>query len=535
MINLQISDNQKPHALQELLLRPEMMSNGECLIGRSSKAGLVLDGVEISRYHAKIFFHEHRYYFVDLGSSCGSNLNNQTVAAQQSYKMSAGDVIVIGRFMITIAQMGDPDEETIMRLPAEPTPDQYMPVAAIAPDQFTRWQKGNLQVRCAEIIDETHDVKTFRFVAEPPLLFSYKPGQFITLELDINGAEVLRSYSISSTPSRPHSLEITVKRVPEASPDLAPGLVSNWLHDNLQVGSTIKLSGPLGKFSCFQHPSRKLLFISAGSGITPMMGMSRWLCDTAADCEMVFLHSARTPADIIYHQELLLLSARHQNFRPIVTVTQAQSGQGWLGLTGRLNPRMLEVMIPDFSERMIFVCGPAAFMTATKEMMLSLNFPMEQYHEESFGGSKNQKSSKPVSPKPAPVAKNNRGLRKILLASSEQSVSQSHNGFSVSVSNIVSSPVSKPIPTGSMVVFQKSNQEVISDNSTSILELAEQAGVKIRSSCRSGACGTCKQKKIAGIVKMEDFDPEALEPSEQSAGYILTCVSYPEGKVVIDA
>jgi glycine betaine catabolism B len=531
MINLQLCDNQNPSDIKELALRPEAMTNGECLLGRSSKASLILDSLEVSRYHAKIFFHEHRYYFLDLGSSCGSTINDQAVSAQQSYKLSAGDVIGIGRFVITIAQMGDPDEDTVVRLAPEPTPEQYMPVAAIEPAQLSRWTKGNLTVRCAEIINETHDVKTFRFVTDPPTLFSYKPGQFVTLELDIDGEEVLRSYSISSTPSRPHSLEITVKRVPAASPDVAPGLVSNWLHDNLSVGSIIKLSGPLGKFSCFQHPSRKLLFISGGSGITPMMGMSRWLCDTAADCDMVFLHSARTPADVIYQQELLLLSSKHQNFRPIVTTTQWQSGQGWMGLTGRLNPNMLKSIIPDFMERTVFVCGPEAFMAATKEIMVCLKFPMEQYHEESFGGTKSKKNPKatPV----APAISRKGSLRKILLESCEPSViSQPPSSI---ISSVVSSPVSNPVPTGSMVVFQKSNQQVSTDGSVSILELAEEEGVKIRSSCRSGACGTCKKKKIEGTVRMEEFDPEALEPDEQQAGYILTCVSFPEGKVVIDA
>jgi glycine betaine catabolism B len=66
------------------------------------------------------------------------------------------------------------------------------------------------------------------------------------------------------------------------------------------------------------------------------------------------------------------------------------------------------------------------------------------------------------------------------------------------------------------------------------LEIAERAKVKIRSSCRSGDCGTCKQKKIEGAVRMGDFDPEALEPEERAAGYILTCVAFPQGRVVMD-
>jgi glycine betaine catabolism B len=76
---------------------------------------------------------------------------------------------------------------------------------------------------------------------------------------------------------------------------------------------------------------------------------------------------------------------------------------------------------------------------------------------------------------------------------------------------------------------------VSGDGSASILEMAEENGVKIRSSCRAGACGTCKKKKLSGNVRMDDFDEEALEADEQAEGYILTCVSFPIEAVAIDA
>src|SRR6185295_2577374 len=104
------------------------------------------------------------------------------------------------------------------------------------------WQRGKLSLRCIQVIDETHDVKTFRFVAEPPKLFRYLPGQFITIEAPVDGEVLRRSYTISASPSRPHSLSVTVKRTPE-------GKVSNWLHDNLKVGDTIFADGPHGAFT----------------------------------------------------------------------------------------------------------------------------------------------------------------------------------------------------------------------------------------------------------------------------------------------
>jgi glycine betaine catabolism B len=536
LIHLRLFSPQTPDNFQDLALRPENTIDRKCTIGRSPTATVVLDSQEVSRLHGEIVERNGEHYFIDTGSSGGSLLNDVAVIAHQEHPLKSGDVLSLGSFTLKVTQIGDPDAATMVKLPVL-TPAQYMPVSAIAPEEFTRWQKGDITVRCAEIIDETDDVRTFRFVAEPPVLFSYKPGQFATLALQINGEEVLRSYSISSTPSRPHSLEITVKRVPAASPDVPPGLVSNWLHDNMKVGNKLQLSGPLGKFTCFQYPSRKLLFISGGSGITPMMGMSRWICDTIANCDIVFFHSARTPADIIYHQELTLLSSRHKNFRPLVTVTQWKSGQGWLGLTGRLNANMVKLTIPDFMERTIFVCGPAAFMEAAKETIASLGFPMENYHEESFGGSKAKKKVATPAPAPAPVAPAietpqivpaSYGLRQ-LLRSGDPAATPAPTPAAI--------PAAAPVASASKiaVMFKKSDRHVDADGEDSILDLADQNGVKIRSSCRSGNCGTCKKKKVSGNVKMSDFDAEALEPSEQEEGYILTCVAFPQDLVTMDA
>jgi glycine betaine catabolism B len=541
MIHFRLFDTQK-NISHELLLKPETMPGQKCQIGRAPNSSLVLDSPEISRLHGEISYQNCAYYFTDPGSAGGSWLNEKAIFAKQECELAVGSVLTIGHFTLTVIQIGDTDACTVVYIPpaAQPlTPEQYMPVSAIDPNSFTRWQKGDLKVRCAEIIDETHDVKTFRFVAEPGVLFSYKPGQFITLDLEINGEEVLRSYSISSTPSRPHSLEITVKRVPATSKDLPAGLVSNWLHNNLKVGSEVKLSGPMGKFTCFQYPSQKLLFISAGSGITPMMGMSRWLCDTMADCDLVFLHSARTSADIIYQQELMMMSARHKKFQPLVTVTQSQPGQSWMGLTGRLTASMLQSIVPDFLDRVAFVCGPEPFMVGTKKLLESLNFPAENYHEESFGGTKPAKSTVPpasVESAPTPLPAGG-GLRSLL--NREIETPEPSGSFAVSAQQ--QSPVAPfvvdPIETigQTTIFFAKSGQNVSCDGEESVLEVAESQGVKIRSSCRSGNCGTCKKRKLEGTVRMSAFDPEALEESEQEEGFILTCVAFPQGRVVMDA
>ncbi|MCV3216572.1 FAD-binding oxidoreductase [Plectonema radiosum NIES-515] len=583
MIKIKVIDPKKPEQLQEVDLNLNTKLNHECFIGRLLNCDLVLDGTEVSRMHGKISQKNENYYYADLASSCGSRLNGENAQINQDYLLKNGDSIQVGRYFLMIVQISSvqrsSNDDTIIDIPQvqktspqsdnqeivpEPkvettpveaplptpavvvAPQEYMPVGMIEPTDLQRWTKGDLTVRCISVIDETYDVKTFRFACDPPVLFTYKPGQFVTLDLEINGEEVSRSYSISSTPSRPHTLEITVKRVPPpggSEPETPKGLVSNWLHDNVTAGSIIKLSGPLGKFTCFANPSQKLLLISAGSGITPMMSMSRWLCDTGANCDIIFFHCARSPRDIIYRYELEMMSGRYPNFHLAVSTTRNEPGHSWLSLTGRLDAAMLQVVAPDYRIRTVYVCGPDTFMEGTKQMLESISFPMQNYYEESFGPPK--KKPKSVEPKqqtvPSSTAKNVTpvaGFMDMMRNLSTETVPESN----VSDRVVVSASVATPTPTlpkstssgKTVVVFSKSGKEVDCDGEEPILNLADQEGVKIRSSCRAGVCGSCKKRKLEGEVRLEG-EPEGLEESELQEGYILTCISYPIGKVVIDA
>jgi ferredoxin-NADP reductase len=579
MLKLRIIDPQQPSKLKEIELHLAMMINYECLIGRFPNCNVVLDSAEVSRMHGKIYLKNGNCYYTDLASRAGSRLNAEYVQINQDYLLKMGDMIQIGRFFLMVISIISTDEPTqidrqininqnnisinnslgnvqkaaIASAKSLPPPllsgsnnqtQEYMPLATVDPNQIERWKKGELTVKCVQIIDETHDVKTFRFVADPPMLFTYKPGQFVTLDLEINCEQVLRSYSISSTPSRPHTLEITIKRVlapPNSGSDVPPGLVSNWLHDNLKVGSNIKLSGPMGKFTCFANPAPKLLLISAGSGITPMMSMSRWLYDTASDVDIVFFHCARSPKDIIFRQELELMTAQHPKFNLAVSITRREPSQVWMSFTGRLNATMLKMIAPDYQERTVYVCGPNPFMEAVHDMLESINFPMHNYYEESFGPPRKQKKTSNATAKIEPPASNSRnlGLRGML----GKMPTEASPGQDAIIPAPTTPALATPTPSylfpasssPAIVVFANSGKEVPGDGDETILDMAEQQGVKIRSSCRSGVCGTCKKRKSEGNIKMADYDPEALEESEIQQGYILTCVSYPIGRVVVDA
>src|SRR4051812_45151945 len=193
---------------------------------------------------------------------------------------------------------------------------------------------------CRQVRDETHDVKTFVFSAREPRLFRYKPGQFLTLDLPIGGQVINRCYTISSAPTRGDLISITVKRVPG-------GIVSNWLHDTLRPGYELRAVGPLGEFTAFDHSSPKYLFMSGGSGITPLMSMARTYHDLAQDRDITyhdlaqdrditFVPSARSPADIIFRSELDLMARNLPRFSVAHVCETTDGERNWSGFRGRL-------------------------------------------------------------------------------------------------------------------------------------------------------------------------------------------------------
>lgn len=462
--------NYKTGTVLEEQLAPAKTAHCEWMIGRSVNCDLVLASPEVSRVHGRIEYDRGQYYFSDLGSTDGSCLNQKPVEVNRRCVLKQDDLIRIGDFILAVDFDSTSD-------PAQP-------------EQWTE----DLTVRCVQIVEETADIKTFRFVATFLQPFFYQPGQFVCLQLEIDGKPVQRAYSISSSPARPHTLDITVKRVPPPadSPEAPPGLVSNWLHEHLTVGDEVQLNGgPLGQFTC-GTTADKLLLISAGSGITPMLSTARWLYDTAQERDVIFFHSARSPHDIVARQELEFIAARQPQFRLALTVTRP-GGQPWLGYTGRLTETMLLSLAPDLGDRTIYVCGPEPFMEGVKAMLSTLNFPMENYHEESFG-------------------------RPSVLSSSHQPSA---------IASMATASSSEPA-----VVFSEAGQEFACGEGESILEVAQQNGIKIRSGCLQGVCGVCKQRKQEGEVRYA-AEPSALSAEEQEAGYILPCVAFPVGRVVV--
>lgn len=469
MLSLKII-NLETNITQETVLKSDATT--ACLVGRNPSCDIVLDDPLVSNVHGMFIQQANQWSYLDLLPTNSSSINNIEIAEHKSQSLKIRDSIYIG--------------------------DSWLLVENIQASQPNRqWTEDRLTVNCVGVIAETHDVKTWRFAANPTVLFDYKPGQFVTLHLNINGQPVDRSYTISSTPSRPHTLEITVKRVPAPpdAPTASPGIVSNWLHDHLQVGAELEISNPMGDFTCAEHPARKILLLSAGSGITPMMSMSRWAYDAAADLDITFFHSARSCRDLVFQQELDRMSTQHPNFHLHLSLTREQAESDWQGLIGRLDPKMLTKIAPDFKERAVYVCGSESFMSSTKTLLEQLDFPMDNYFQESFGACQL-----------APT------LAEVKTANKNKAAKS----------------------TSALVVFSKSDTEIKSERDESILQLGKRENVRLKSGCGIGSCGVCKVKKIQGEVKYKSA-PDRLSSIEQAAGLILPCIAYPIGRVEIEA
>lgn len=317
---------------------------------------------------------------------------------------------------------------------------------------------------CRKVLEITHDVKSFHFEADSHRTFSFDPGQFITLQLEIDGAAFTRCYTISSPPTRPHLISITVKRVPG-------GPVSNWLHDHMVPGARITAQAPLGGFTLANPSAPKYLFLSAGSGITPLMSMTRTMYDLGSDADVLFVHSARTPADIIFRRELEAMAAVMPNIRVVNVCEDDYPSERWMGLRGRLSAPILQALAPDLDERETYTCGPAGYMASIRGILGEVGYDMRGYHEESFSF-----ENLPASDVPPPVDGAAEG-------------------------DGAATPPGAPITYS--VEFVRSGRTVTCAADGTLLDAAYAAGLRPPASCTQGMCGTCKTTMLSGEVDMQ--------------------------------
>ena len=344
------------------------------------------------------------------------------------------------------------------------------------------WNDSEL-LECAMIVPETTDTATFTFRAPSGAWFDYQPGQFLTLDLPVPGGNVQRTYTISSSPSRPLSISITAKAQ-------AGSIGTRWMLDNLKPGMKIKAYGPNGIFTSHKHKARKYLFISAGTGITPMMSMTTWAWDSGEMPDIVFVHSAKRPSEILFRERLEQFANRVPGLQLRFTVGQPDPFRTWPGYRGRLNQIMLGLMAPDYLDREVFCCGPEPFMQAVRDMLNALGYDMSRYHQESFGLAVANESEAPV------------------------------------LADVI------PSDAGAAITFAASGVTTTCAETDTVLAVAKRSGLNIPSGCTFGLCGTCKVKKTSGEVHM--VHNGGISEDDIAAGYILACCSHPMGAVSVE-
>lgn len=297
------------------------------------------------------------------------------------------------------------------------------------------WSVRALRGRVLEVIRETPDVKSFRLRANH-LWRGHRSGQFVTVDVELDGTRVRRCYSISSAPAHDsRTFSLTVKRA---------GRVSAWLHDHLVAGDVVELGSVAGTFVLpADAQAARLLFVSGGSGITPVMSMLRELASRNAIEDLVFLHAARSESDVIFAAELAHLAARQPGLRLALHY-------------GPIDGEALRAAVPDFAERETFMCGPPGMMAALAPSWTGIE---DRLKTERFDVTPARRTEVDTG------AARQASARKVRLT----------------------------------LAGSRSSLEI--DDSLPLLEHLERAGHNPKSGCRMGICNTCVCRKESGIVE----------------------------------
>ena len=262
--------------------------------------------------------------------------------------------------------------------------------------------------------------------------FNYQPGQYVGIGLLMDGRWRWRSYSLTSSPVRGgRTITITVKAMPE-------GFLSTHLVGGVAPGTIVRLAAPQGNFVMPDPAPAKVLFITGGSGITPVMSMLRTLARRAQITDVVHLHSAPTESDVMFAKELSDLERGHDGYQLRLRSTRTQ---------GRLDLSRLDDEVPDWRERQTWACGPEGMLDSAESAWSAAGVD-DLLHLERFAVSK-----------------------------------------------------AAPHGQGGTVEFARSGKTATADAATPLMEAGEGAGVRMPFGCRMGICQSCVVGLLEGHVR----------------------------------
>lgn len=348
-------------------------------------------------------------------------------------------------------------------------------------------------LKVVDIVDETADARSvsFEVPAEAPEKFAYKPGQFLTVAVPSDQTGIAaRCYSLSSSPHDGGPLTVTVKRT-------ADGYASNWICDNLSVGDTMRVLPPSGIFTPASLDADLLLF-AGGSGVTPIMSITRTALDQGTGRIVVF-YANRDERSVIFAEELTRLAAENPERLQVVH---------WLeSVQGLPTPEQVKTFVQPYLTYDAFVCGPAPYMKLVTTVLRELDFPRDRRHQEKFvslGGN-------PF----GDVEELQRAEEEMAAADADED-SAAADAFA----DLASGPVK--------VEVELDGEEFTFDDwdpRTKLLDFLESKGVKAPYSCREGECSACAIRLLEGEVKMVHND--VLDDEDLADGIRLGCQSLP--------
>jgi ferredoxin-NADP reductase len=295
----------------------------------------------------------------------------------------------------------------------------------------------------------------------------FRAGQHVGLTVEIDGVRETRFYSPACAERVDDEIEITVRAH-------AVGKVSRYLNERARPGMVVGCSAAQGEFVLPRKRPERLLLISGGSGITPVMSMLRTLRDEGHSGEVIFLHYARTRRHIPYREELERIASAAPNIRVALVSTRAGSALAADAVKGHITRHRLRRIAPCYDGAHTYVCGPPSLIAAVRALRA----------EDDIDGPMWVESFQPPAFAPA------------------------QNGAQGSVR------------------FARSGKRAASDGRC-LLEQAEQAGLRPSYGCRMGICRMCTTRKTAGSVRN-------LLNGEVSGGAgedIQICVTAPVGEV----
>ncbi|HEY9497277.1 MAG TPA: ferredoxin reductase [Intrasporangium sp.] len=331
-------------------------------------------------------------------------------------------------------------------------------ISLVNPLASTRQLRGIV----TRVVPETADSATIHF--HPGKGWNaHQAGQWARIGVEIDGVRQWRSYSLSAPAGADPAITVT-----------AIGHVSTALVRNTKPGDVLFLDVPQGDFVLPQHP-RPLLMVTAGSGLTPVMSMIRTLIPRRPDADVVLIHSSRTRADALFHDELLELADQFPGLTVKHWFTREEQGRR-LDLADFAD---LETLCPDWRTRAAYACGPAEFLDAATAL---------------WEGSADDGETNLTIERFAPVLLPGAGGE------------------------------------GGLVTFEKSDKEIEVDGDVPLLEAGEECGVVMPSGCRMGICRSCLTPLVAGRVR----DLRTGEVHGDEGELIQTCVNAAAGPVHLD-